>query len=421
MAEKNKRDSRRPAQPSLRPWLWLSFAVHLAILIGGPDIGARNATGEGIGEPVITVELAADLPSESQAETAETTPQETTAPEPETVPETVAEPLPEPQREPADVAALAPSPEPQREPEPAPAEPEPHAAAEPPAARQPEPVPEPEPAPAVPEPRAPAEPPVARAPEPEPEPERPQLAESDPLALPEPKSVAPPEPVPVEPPSAQRAEPAPQPQQQAEASPQAIPRPLPKPEKPPAAKPSPPRATKPAAPSPPAPRKQQQALARPPGGSRNPGTGRKGGLLDPYIAKYRARLAKLKETFTDKHPDVVATTRILAQLEAKSEPLTDEDYRRIRQQIASCWHPPALDSGTRPAVALEIALDPEGRVVEVRDADPGRAAEEEDYRAVSESAQDAVRKCSPLWLPLSAFQAWRTLVLELDPEQRASR
>ena len=166
---------------------------------------------------------------------------------------------------------------------------------------------------------------------------------------------------------------------------------------------------------------ERQALARPPGGSRTPGTGLKPGMLDPYIAKYRARLAKLKETFTDRHPDVAATTRILAQLEATAEPLTDEDYRRIRQQVAACWRPPVTDSGTRPAVALEIALDPEGRVVEVRDADPGRAAAEADYRAVSESAQDAVRKCSPLWLPLSAFQAWRTLVLELDPAQRASR
>jgi len=160
------------------------------------------------------------------------------------------------------------------------------------------------------------------------------------------------------------------------------------------------------------------SLPRSEGSQRGKGR-RVAGILDFYIVKYRRKLRRLTETLTDRHPDVVATRRILDQLQKTPAPLTEKDRRRIRLQVASCWSL-AWDDAS-PVVELEIALDPEGRVVDIRDADPDRAAKDPSYRAVSNAAKTAVRKCSPLWLPLSAFQSWRSLVLRLDPNENRSR
>lgn len=413
----------------MRRWFWLSFWLHVGVLIVGPQFGGPDATGNSLGEPVITVELAADLPSETESQAAETTPQ----PEPQAreapQPEEAATPEPEPTPEPApsDVAKLEPTPEP--------TPPDAPDTTEPPAALVPTPPTEPKPA----EPPKTEPEPQKAAPEPPTEPKPVEAAKPEPIPEPAPDAVEPPKPD-----TAEAAKPEPEPQPEAETPPPTPEKPPVPPEKPepkvaetppPAAKPSPPKKKsappprkkaekprRPAAPKPSKPRATQQARARPRGGSRRPGKDRnKGGILDPYIAKYRARLARLKETFTDRHPDVVATERILAQLEAKAAPLSAADYERIREQIASCWAVPPPEGAPPPAVELEIALDPEGKVVKVRDTDPGRAASDAEYGAVSKSAQEAIHKCSPLWLPLSAFQAWRTLTLTLDPAQRTAR
>ncbi len=277
------------------------------------------------------------------------------------------------------------------------------APSEPELAPEPEPVAEPEPAPEpAPRPEVVAKPESTPAPQPEPEP------------APQPESVAELKPAP---------EPAPQPKPAPELAPrpEAVVEPEPAPPSKPKAAPRPKSKPKPPsharAPKKPSGKPQLAALPRSQGARR--GEGRPGaGILDPYIVKYRKRLQRLRETFTDRHPNVVAVQRILDQLQATPAPLTDKDRRKIRRQVASCWSRLDATEGTdSPIVELEIVLDPEGRVVKIRDIDPGRVATDADYRETSDFAKQAVRRCSPLWLPLSAFQSWRSLVLRLDPNE----
>ncbi len=145
-------------------------------------------------------------------------------------------------------------------------------------------------------------------------------------------------------------------------------------------------------------------------------------LLKPHVAKYQKQLANLLRTFTDKHPDVRATRRILDQLQANPAPLSKADRDRIHKQVASCWSVPGEGgTGGHPVVDLLVALDPEGRVMEIEDADPERVSAEPRYRELSDTAKQAVRNCSPLWLPLSGFQSWRSMTLRLDANEGIRR
>jgi hypothetical protein len=174
-----------------------------------------------------------------------------------------------------------------------------------------------------------------------------------------------------------------------------------------------------------APRKAPRAQARPQTAALPPSqTPRKSNeeiraaVLAPYIEKYRQQLKRLKETFTPRHPDVVAIQKILDQLNNKPKPLSKKDRHRIRRQIASCWSLPAgHDANDLPAITLLLALDPEGNAIEIRDEEPRRVQAEPNYRDVSETAKKAIQNCSPLWLPRSGFQSWRSLVLRLDPKE----
>ncbi len=160
--------------------------------------------------------------------------------------------------------------------------------------------------------------------------------------------------------------------------------------------------------------KRPQPAALPPQQTQRP----KADPLAAHIKKYERQLAQLLQNFTDRHPDVQATRKILKQLRTKPAPLSGADKKRIRRQIAACWSLAATDDPDRlPTVGLLVTLDPEGRVMEIKDTDPKRIRSDAQYRLVSETAKEAIRNCSPLWLPLSGFQSWRTQLLQLDPNE----
>ena len=103
---------------------------------------------------------------------------------------------------------------------------------------------------------------------------------------------------------------------------------------------------------------------------------------------------------------------------ASNTPLTLSEIDHIRHQIEQCWSVPA---GVRDAadmrVSIHVSLRPDGSVIDSRIVSTGRMGEP-NYRAAAESAQRAVRLCSPLQdLPVDKYQRWRELTLTFNPKE----
>ena len=289
----------------------------------------------------------------------------------------------------------------------------------------PKPVPTLEPEPAIQQVGPQPEPDSRSTSEPEPAPALATTPTPIPEALPEPRvsvnTTADPEPAPLMP-LAPLATPRPRPKIKPDRIPESVsePKPTPALDSRPAPAATPP---KPMAPKKSAPGSQQVARATPSKNLVRPGADKPdAGVLNVYLVKYRRKLMLLLEKKTKRHPDVVATMRILNQLQAKPVALSERDLTRIYQQVASCWEPPdSQENSIDPIIELEILLDPEGRVVEARALDAGRGKTDPGYREASAAAIRAVQKCSRLWLPLGAYQSWQSLILTLDPTERYAK
>jgi hypothetical protein len=61
-----------------------------------------------------------------------------------------------------------------------------------------------------------------------------------------------------------------------------------------------------------------------------------------------------------------------------------------------------------------VQLDPDGTVRDARAADQGRMRSDDFYRAAAESAERAVRRCSPLPIPRQKYDQFRDFTLVFD-------
>lgn len=92
----------------------------------------------------------------------------------------------------------------------------------------------------------------------------------------------------------------------------------------------------------------------------------------------------------------------------------------IRSQIAQCWNVPA---GARDArnlvVELQVDMNPDATVRNVRVVDESRMTSDAFFRAAAESALRAVRnpRCNPLRLPAEKFDTWKSFILNFNPKE----
>ena len=91
----------------------------------------------------------------------------------------------------------------------------------------------------------------------------------------------------------------------------------------------------------------------------------------------------------------------------------------IRQQVESCWNPPA---GNKNAASLQILLKisfkQDGSVANVKVIDNLRYSSDEMYKVAADAAVRAVHKASPLRnLPIDQYSIWQDLEFNFDPSE----
>lgn len=278
-----------------------------------------------------------------------------------------------------------------------------------------EPKPEPkivEPEPPKPEPTKPEPPKVVETPPPPPPPPPPKVVEQP---KPEPPKPEPPKP---EPPKPAEVKPEPAPKI-------AEPKPEPKPE-PPKVEPPKPEPPKPVAkvePPKPAPPKPEPPKPQP---KRDDTFDR---LLKDLANKKPAPEPQKEEAKKPEPPKPQPQQQAaLPPTPNRSPPprpmtegqLTLSELDAIRSQIAQCWNVPA---GARDArnlvVELQVDMNPDATVRNVRVVDESRMMTDSFFRAAAESALRAVRnpRCNPLRLPAEKFDTWKSFTLNFNPKE----
>jgi outer membrane biosynthesis protein TonB len=99
-------------------------------------------------------------------------------------------------------------------------------------------------------------------------------------------------------------------------------------------------------------------------------------------------------------------------------PVSMTEMDAIRRHVERCWNPPvgAKDSD-KLVIDVKVSLDPDGTVRDARAVDQGRMRGDEYFRAAAESAERAVRRCSPLPIPRQKYDQFRDFTLVFSPRE----
>ena len=233
---------------------------------------------------------------------------------------------------------------------------------------------------------------------PPPKPEAPKVAEKPPEPKPEPPKPEPPKVV---------EQPKPEPPKPEPPKPVAAPPPPPPPPPPvPSRKaelpPPPPPPPKPK-PAPPPPKTQKQAFD-----------------LDAVLKDLtKPKPQAAAPAPTPPAPQQQATARAAPNAPRNpSLPVSMTEMDAIRSHIARCWNPPvgAKDSD-KQVVDVRVSLDPDGTVRDARTIDQGRMRSDDFFRAAAESAERAIRRCSPLPIPREKYDQFRDFTMSFDPRE----
>lgn len=108
-----------------------------------------------------------------------------------------------------------------------------------------------------------------------------------------------------------------------------------------------------------------------------------------------------------------------ARTNLATRPLSMSELDAVRRQIARCWNVPvgARDAETM-VVDIYVVMNPDRTVREARIADASRMQRDPFFRTMAESALRAVLnpRCSPLELPETKFELWKTFTLGFNPK-----
>jgi hypothetical protein len=97
--------------------------------------------------------------------------------------------------------------------------------------------------------------------------------------------------------------------------------------------------------------------------------------------------------------------------------MTSSERDALYRQISSCWFlPMAVEDVKDIVVQLRVLVNPDRTVEKIEIFDPERYNQDPTFRAVAESARQAIEKCSPLNLPPDKYDVWRELLLNFSPQ-----
>lgn len=100
--------------------------------------------------------------------------------------------------------------------------------------------------------------------------------------------------------------------------------------------------------------------------------------------------------------------------------LTISELDALKQQLYRCWNVPiGAREPEKLAVEVRVYVRPDRTVQRAEILNRPRMAQDAYFRAMAESAFRAVMnpKCSPLLLPPTKYETWKTLVLNFDPKE----
>jgi hypothetical protein len=113
----------------------------------------------------------------------------------------------------------------------------------------------------------------------------------------------------------------------------------------------------------------------------------------------------------------VVVLLFLAACAAPSGPMTSSERDALYRQISSCWFlPMAVEDVKDIVVQLRVLVNPDRTVEKIEIFDQERYNQDPTFRAVAESARQAIEKCSPLNLPPDKYDVWRELLLNFSPQ-----
>ena len=98
--------------------------------------------------------------------------------------------------------------------------------------------------------------------------------------------------------------------------------------------------------------------------------------------------------------------------------LTASELAAFRKHIFGCWSPPiGAPSLENLVVDLDLTLDQNAYVIEVRVIDKSRMSRDPFFRSAAEAALRTLSNsaCSPLKLPLHKHSLWQRTILRFDP------
>jgi peptidoglycan hydrolase-like protein with peptidoglycan-binding domain len=147
---------------------------------------------------------------------------------------------------------------------------------------------------------------------------------------------------------------------------------------------------------------------------RESGTTVDGKATSQLLAKLDQAVAKSTRQSSSKvTPFEKQITDALSSKSKISQPLSIEEIGSVRQQVAKCWNPPAMDkNAAEKIIEIAVGMNIDGTVRDARISN--RNLQSDPFlRAVAESALRAVlnRRCQPFKLPREKFDRWKTITL----------
>ncbi len=125
--------------------------------------------------------------------------------------------------------------------------------------------------------------------------------------------------------------------------------------------------------------------------------------------------ASLEEALSEESPDSSEP-----QFLSSEQILTASELAAFRKHIFACWSPPiGAPSLENLVVDLDLTLDENAYVIEVRVIDRSRMSRDPFFRSAAESALRTLSDsaCSPLKLPLGKYALWERTILRFDPRR----
>ena len=125
-----------------------------------------------------------------------------------------------------------------------------------------------------------------------------------------------------------------------------------------------------------------------------------------------------ESSFDESLEEALSDDAAAAPFLSSEQILTASELAAFRKHIFGCWSPPiGAPSLENLVVDLDLTLDQNAYVIEVRVIDKSRMSRDPFFRSAAEAALRTLSNsaCSPLKLPLHKHSLWQRTILRFDP------